>query len=180
MLPLAYLLNGAKEVPLLCPRLSVHQICAHGQFAMMPINEEIPEECLSLKGDFKYIKFGYLIKIWNGRCHILYNPLTLMSILSGLYQCCQLDMLDSVCLNVPQPNCCIVHEYWQILKLFQDLLSFQMCFHSDESGHVSLLLHLLLFIRLGIFGFTVMLVLVSEARILGDAVLVLVPVKNIP
>lgn len=38
-----------------------------------------------------------------------------------------------------------------ILKLFKELLSFHVSFYSDETGHIFLLLHLLLFIGVGVF-----------------------------
>lgn len=62
-------------------RSAHHPLCPWSQFVMMLINEEIPEKYLSLKVDFKDTKSVYLIKIWIWSCHVLYNPLTLMSIL---------------------------------------------------------------------------------------------------
>lgn len=43
---------------------------------VMPINKLL-EECVSLKAEFKYIKFGNLIEILNGSFYILCNSLTL-------------------------------------------------------------------------------------------------------
>lgn len=145
-----------------CTRPAHHPLCPWGQFVMMPINEEIPEKYLSLKVDFKDTKFVYLIKIWIWSCHVLYNPLTLMSILIWTLPVLSVRHAGFCLSYIAQPDCWIPSEYWPILALVKELLSFQSastemnqdmflccctCFYLLGWGSLASLLYSSLFLR---------------------------------